>query len=70
MSYSAFSNSNDGIHELSMEELETVQGGGVLPIVLGALLFVAIIFVWCDRLNVGSEPQPGPNYPVIPQIPL
>ena len=68
MTYSTLSNSHDGIYELSMEELETVQGGG-LPTLLGALLFVAIVFVWCDPLNVGSEPQPGPNYPDIPQIP-
>ena len=66
MNYSAVSNSHDGIHELSMEELETVQGGGVL-IGLGALLIVAVVFVvWCDRLNVGAEIQPEPNHSDIP----
>jgi lactobin A/cerein 7B family class IIb bacteriocin len=70
MTLSALSISHDGIHELSMEELETVQGGGVL-IGLGALLLVAIVCCYfCGRLNEGAEIHPLPNYPDIPQIPL
>jgi hypothetical protein len=70
MTYSALSNSHDGIYELSMEELETVQGGGCL-IGLGALLLVAFVCCYfCGSLNVGAEIHPLPNYPEIPQIPL